>query len=204
MDVQLKELIEKIKLEGVKTAEEQASEIIREAEGKAAQILAQAEKDSIEFKEKAKNEAAQFEMSGKEALKQAGRDLILGTRKQLEKLFGKVLENETEKVLKDGFLETSIATLIKNWKDDLTDMSVLLPENLLEQLEAGIRKKVGDKLRGGLEIKPVRGIKSGFRISAKDGSAYYDFTAAGIAGILSGLLNPRVALLLKETTSEEA
>lgn len=147
MDVQLKELIEKIKSEGVKTAEEQSAEIIREAEKKAAEIVAKAETDSAALKEKVKNEAAQFEVSGKEALKQAGRDLLIATRKHLEELFGKVLEEETEKVLKGELLETSIATLIKNWKEDISDMSVLLPENQIKDLEAGIRRKVGDKLK---------------------------------------------------------
>ncbi len=204
MDVQLKELIEKIKSEGVKTAEEQSAEIIREAEKKAAEIVAKAETDSAALKEKVKNEAAQFEVSGKEALKQAGRDLLIATRKHLEELFGKVLEEETEKVLKGEFLETSIATLIKNWKEDISDMSVLLPENQIKDLEAGIRRKVGDKLKNGLEIKPVQGVKSGFRISARDGSAYYDFTSEGIAEILSELLNPRIASLLQEAAAGEA
>lgn len=204
MDVQLKELIEKIKSEGVKTAEEQSAEIIREAEKKAAEIVAKAETDSAALKEKVKNEAAQFEVSGKEALKQAGRDLLIATRKHLEELFGKVLEEETEKVLKGELLETSIATLIKNWKEDISDMSVLLPENQIKDLEAGIRRKVGDKLKNGLEIKPVQSVKSGFRISARDGSAYYDFTSEGIAEILSELLNPRIASLLQEAAAGEA
>lgn len=89
MDVQLKELIEKIKSEGVKTAEEQSAEIIREAEKKAAEIVAKAESDAAAMRERIKNEAAQFEASGKEALRQAGRDLIIATRKSLEKLLAR-------------------------------------------------------------------------------------------------------------------
>ncbi len=202
MDVQLKELIEKIKTEGVKTAEEQSAEIIREAEKKAAALIAKAESDSAALLEKKKSEAAQFEASGKEALKQAGRDLILATRKHLEDLYEKVLEEETAEVFKGDFLEASIAALLKNWKDDITDMSVLLPADQIPELEKGIRSKVGDALKKGIEIKPVKGIKSGFKLSTKDGSVYYDFTSHGIAEILAELLNPRIAEILREAAEE--
>ncbi len=204
MDVQLKELIEKIKTEGVKTAEEQSAEIIREAEKKAAALISKAESDSAALLEKRKDEAARFEASGKEALKQAGRDLILATRKHLETLYGKILEEETAAVLKGDFLETSITSLVRNWKDDISDMSVLLPENQIAELEKGIRAKISDSLKNGLELKPIQGIKSGFRLSKKDGSVYYDFTSHGIAEILSELLNPRIAELLREAAAGEA
>ncbi len=204
MDVQLKELIEKIKTEGVKTAEEQSAEIIREAEKKAAALVAKAEADSAALLEESKKEAVQFETSGREALKQAGRDLILATRKHLENLYGKILEEETAGILKGDFLETSIVSLLQNWKGDASDLAVLLPEDQVSALEKGIRAKVGDTLKNGVEIKPVRGIKAGFRLSTKDGSVYYDFTSHGIAEILSSLLNPRIAQLLREAAAGEA
>ena len=49
MDIQLQELIDKIKKDGVATAEQQASKIIEEAEKKAAAIIEDAQKKSEEF-----------------------------------------------------------------------------------------------------------------------------------------------------------
>ncbi len=204
MDVQLKELIEKIKSEGVKTAQEQSAEIIREAEKKASEIISKAEADSAAIREKAKEDAARFEASGKEALKQASRDLIISTRKHLEQLFTKVLEEEISGILKGDFLEEIVTLVIKNWNEDMTDTSVLLPKDSIEKLEKGLRAKVGEAIKNGLTISPSDEIKSGFRVTVKNGSVHYDFTDESIAEILSELLNPQIASILKEAAAREA
>ena len=71
MDVQLKELIEKIKAEGVRSAEEQAASIIAEAEKKAADIKVKAMGDAEKLRSQAEKDVLQSEQSGKEALAQA-------------------------------------------------------------------------------------------------------------------------------------
>lgn len=204
MDVQLKELIEKIKSEGVKTAEDQAAEIIIKAEQKAETIIANAESQAKTARDKASADAARFEATGNEALKQASRDLIISTNKKLEEIFGRLLKNEVDDVLKSSFLESVILTVVKNWKNDLVDMSILLPAAELNKLESGLKTKISKEIKGSLEIKPLSGIDSGFRVSSKDGSAYFDFTGEGISGLLSELLNPRIASLLQEATAGEA
>ena len=204
MDVQLKELIEKIKSEGVKTAEDQAAEIIRKAEQKAEAIIADAESKAKTARDKASADAARFETTGNEALKQSSRDLIISTNKKLEQIFSRLLKNEVDEVLKGSFLESVIMTVVKNWKNDLEDMSVLLPENELKKLESGLKTKISKEIKGSLEIKPLSGLDSGVRVSSKDGSAYFDFTGEGISGLLSELLNPKIASLLQEATAGEA
>jgi len=204
MDVQLKELIEKIKSEGVKTAEDQAAEIIRKAEQKAEAIIADAESQAKTARDKASADAARFEATGNEALKQSSRDLIISTNNKLEEIFARLLKNEVDEVLKGSFLESVIMTVVKNWKNDLEDMSVLLPENELKKLESGLKTKISKEIKGSLEIKPLSGLDSGFRVSSKDGSAYFDFTGEGISGLLSELLNPKIASLLQEATAGEA
>ena len=204
MDVQLKELIEKIKSEGVKTAEDKAADIIRNAEQKAKSIIENAEAKAKVARDKASEDAARFEATGKEALKQASRDLIISTNKKLEEIFGKLLENEVDEVLKGSFLESVILTVVKNWKDDLSDMSVLIPEDQLAKLEAGLKSKISKEIKGSLELKPLKGVDSGFRISSKDGAAYFDFTGEGISGLLAELLNPGIAAILQEAAAGEA
>ena len=142
MDVQLKELIEKIKSEGVKTAEDQAAEIIRKAEQKAETIIADAETQAKSAREKASADAVRFEATGNEALKQASRDLIISTNKKLEEIFGRLLKTEVDDVLKGSFLESVILTVVKNWKSDLADMSVVLPVEELKKLESGLKTKI--------------------------------------------------------------
>jgi V/A-type H+/Na+-transporting ATPase subunit E len=204
MDVQLKELIEKIKSEGVKAAEDQAVEIIRKAEQKAENIISDAESRAKDTRDKASADAARFEVTGNEALKQASRDLIISTNKKLEGIFSRLLKNDVDEVLKGSFLESVIMTVVKNWKQELKDMTILLPEGDLIKLEAGLKSKISKEIEGVVEVKPLAGIDSGFRISSRDGSAYFDFTGDGISGLLSGLLNPKIAALLQEDKAGEA
>ena len=204
MDVQLKELIEKIKSEGVKTAEEQAAEIIRKAEHNAAEIIKSAESQAKTAREKASSDAARFEATGNEALKQASRDLIISTTKKLEVIFNRLLKEDVDEVLKGSFLESVVLTVVKNWKEDLRGVSVLLPADQLSKLESGLKSKISKEISDGIEIKPLAGIDSGFRITSKDGAAYFDFSGTGISGLLSELLNPKIASLLQEATAGEA
>jgi len=48
----------------------------------------------------------------------------------------------------------------------------------------------------GVELKPVKGAKAGFRIGEKNGAAYYDFSADAVADMLSAYLNTRLAAIM--------
>lgn len=203
MDVQLKELIDRIKSEGIESAEEQAQKIIREAEEKAKQIVSSAEKDADNIRQQAEEEAARREHTGRESLKQAGRDLVISLQKTLQNLFESVIYTETAEKLKGDALQKSIQELIDHWSEDVTDISVLVAEDELQKLEKGLRDKLSAQLAKGMELQPLPNVEAGFQVAYKDGSAYYNFSAEGIAEILSEFLNPRLAEILKEAVKEE-
>ena len=83
MDVQLQELLETIKKDGLKAAEEEAKTVLERAEKRAEEIVEKARKEAKGLIEDAKHEAEKAETSGREALKQAGRDLILSINKRI-------------------------------------------------------------------------------------------------------------------------
>ena len=58
MDIQLQELVDKIKKDGVDAASAEASKIVQEAEGKASAIIANAQKEADALIQGGKNEAA--------------------------------------------------------------------------------------------------------------------------------------------------
>ncbi len=198
MDVQLKEIIEKIKSEGVQNAEARASEIIAEAESKAQEITAAAEKDAAAIKQKAEQEARKREESGKSALSQAGRDLLIKVEAQLQAQFEAIINSSVDEAFTSSTLETAVVEVVKSWSaGNSAELDILLPEKEYTKIEQGLRSKLAAELKAGLEIKPFRDLESGFRVSEKDGAAYYDFSAAGIAEVLVRFLNPRLAELLK-------
>lgn len=202
MDVQLKELIDRIKSEGIETAEGQARSIVEEAEKKAKQIVADAEKEADALRRKAEEDAARSEQTARESIRQAGRDLIISLQKKLQQLFDAVIYTETAGSLQGNALQKTIKELMDHWNEDVANLELLVAEKELAKLEKGLRDSLSAKLSKGLELKPLANVEAGFHVSYKDGSAYYNFSAEGVADILSEFLNPKLAEILKEAVKE--
>lgn len=204
MEVQLKELIDKIRNDGVKDAEARAAAIIKEAEAKAEEIIAKAKKDASQFISKAKEEAQRNEQSGKEALRQAGRDLVLNLQARITELFDTIVKKEVAGAMDSKVLAETISSLITSWKGDVSDLKVLLSEKDFAGVEKVLMSKLAEQVKKGLEIKASKTLDAGFLVSVKDGSAYHNFSAEGIAEVLSEYLNPRISALLNEGVKGKA
>jgi V/A-type H+-transporting ATPase subunit E len=199
MDVQLKELIDKIKNDGVKSAEESAARIISDAEEQAAAIVDKAARDADSLRKTAKADAEKAVRSGREALRQAGRDLVLTVKGEIEKLFGRVLEAETAQSLDSELMKQVVAAAVKTLADEQPgDFDVLIPQKTMEGIEAGLMSALSEEMSKGLEIKPFKGLDAGFRISKKDGTAFFDFSEKEIAAMLGKYLNPKLSQLLMD------
>jgi len=203
MDVQLKELIERIKSEGIENAEQQARSIIEEAEKRGEKIIADAEKEADSIRGKAEADARKMEYTGRESLKQAGRDLLITLQQRLQVLFSGVIYGETAEQLKGDQLQKVITQLVDHWNEDIQNLELLIAEEELKKLDKGLRDKLSAQLSKGMEIKPLQGVEAGFKVSYKDGSAYYNFSAEGVAEIISEFLNPKLADVLKEAVKEQ-
>lgn len=204
MDAQLDEIIQTIKSEGIAEAEREAAEIKQKAEQEAEQIVQDAEKRAKQIIDDAKAESQKLEKSGKEALVQAGRDLILNVQNRITSLFDTVVQQSVAESYSVETVSEAVVALIQNWpQQQVSDLSILLPESQRDQIESQLRSKLSKEFQEGLEIKPVEGLQSGFRISVKDGSVYYDFSAEGIADVLSAYLNPRLKEIVKQASSQQ-
>jgi V/A-type H+/Na+-transporting ATPase subunit E len=199
MDTQVQELIEAIKADGIQTAEKQAEQIIAAAEEKAEHIVAEANKRSEQIISDAQKDRTRQEAAGMEAVKQAGRDLILGVQSELVAMFKTVVENQSAEAYRGEVLERAVTTVVESWaKDNDEPVSVLVSKSDRDQLESSLRAKLGEKLATGAEIVPSTAVKSGFRLSTKNGEVYYDFTTDAVAEALAAYLTPRLAEALRE------
>ena len=203
MEAQLKELIDKIKEEGVKTAEEQAAAIIREAEKKAAVLLDKAGQNAEKLRAEGKKEAEKYERTGKEALSQAARDVILLVQSKIEKLFDELLKSESDKAFTPEVLQNVIVSLIESWsKTQTSDLAILISKDDFAKLEENLRKGLAEYIKKGFELKASDDFDAGFRVSLKDGSAYYNFSSQGIAELLSEYLNPKLKKIMSQAAEE--
>jgi len=203
MDVQLQELIDKIKKDGVATAEKEAAAIIAEAEKKAEQIIAEAESKAAEIIKNGKNETERMEKASEEAIVQAGRNMLLSFKDSLVKELDGLIQAETAKAETD-VLAKLVPETVKAWAKnaDASELSVLLSEKDLKDLEKGLTAELKAEISKGLEIKPDKTLTAGFRIGVKNGAAYYDYSAESLADMFAAYLNPKVAGLLKTAAKD--
>jgi V/A-type H+-transporting ATPase subunit E len=199
MDVQLQELLEKIKDKGIKQAEKEAERIKLAAEEKAKEIIAQAKNKAEQLIEEAKKEIASFKQSTDQALKQAARDLILSLKTQIQTLFDTVIRTEAHSLLKSKVLEDILLTVIKAWiEKGITNITLMVAPPDLERLEKFLLSKCASEMKKGMVIKPLPEIEAGFRIMETNGTAYYNITDQGIAEFFKEYLNPKLKFLLEE------
>ncbi len=204
METQLQELIDKIKKEGLENAEQEAEKIVAEARQKAEAIVAEAEEKAKSLRDKAKKEIQQQEQAGRQAMTQAGRDVIISLKKKITDIFDDILRREVEEAMKGRALEEIISVVVKEWvKKGSADIAVLLGPEDLKTIESNLIKGLQDEIRQGVEIKVSDHLQNGFFISEKDGSAYYNFSAEGIAEIISEYVNPKLAEIMKQAAEGE-
>ena len=203
MDVQLQELIDKIKKDGVASAENSSATIIAEAEKKAAQIVAEAEAKAESILKNAKAETERMEKSSKDAIAQAGRNLLISFRDGVIVSLDALIKKDVSKAYNAEMLKTLIPETVKAWASKgEDDISVLLSEKDLATLEAGFTKSLKSEIEKGLEIKADSSVASGFKVGVQNGAAFYDFSSEAVAELFGSYLNPVTAKILKEAASE--
>ncbi|MCR4734767.1 MAG: V-type ATP synthase subunit E [Treponema sp.] len=200
MDVQLQELIDKIKKDGVASAQVEAAKIIENAEKKAAGIISDAQDKAAEIVKNAKKETERMEKASEEAITQAGRNMLISFKDSLISELDLLIQAETEKALAKDVLAKLVPETIKAWAKnaDASELSVLLSEKDLKNLESAFTSELKAEIAKGMEIKPDKTLSAGFRIGVNNGSAYYDYSAESLAEMFAAYLNPKVADLMKE------
>ncbi|MDR0408840.1 MAG: V-type ATP synthase subunit E [Spirochaetaceae bacterium] len=197
MDIQLQEFIEKIKKDGIEQASGESARIKAEAEAEAKRIVDSAAKEAAGTVEKGKQDAERFEKASVAALEQAARNLLLSFNGEIEAVLNKIIVKDTQAALNDDALKTLIPEVVKGLSSGKDTVDVILNEKQLKSLESWARSALAAEMAKGLEIKTNKNLSAGFRISLKDGSAYYDFSGAAVADALSAYLNPRLAEIVK-------
>jgi V/A-type H+-transporting ATPase subunit E len=200
MEIQLEELISRIKKDGIESASKETGRLIQEAKEEAAQIVAAAQKEAAEIVSKGKADAERTEKAGIASLEQASRNLVLAFKGEIQALLDKICSETVASTYSIDVIKGILPDLVKNWGTKNTDsLLVLLSEDDLKKLEGAFKSKLASALKGGVTLKAEKSIGAGFRIAEKDGSAFYDFSSEAVTDMLSSYLNPKLAEILKST-----
>lgn len=178
MELQIRDLVDAIKKEGVDAAQAEAERILNEAKASAAEIVARAKEEAESILEKAEAEKKVMTESVKIAAEHTKRDALLAFRQSVQSEFQKLLSAETEKALNCETLAKLISAAIMG-----EDASLYAAE--VHEVTEGLKKQLADEIRAGLEIRTNADIQAGFRLAAKDGSGYFDCSDEEILKMLA-------------------
>lgn len=200
MEIQLQELIDQIKNEGVAAAEIEANSILHTAKAEADRIVADARAQADKILANAKLENERMVKSSEDAITQAGRNLLISFRESVARELKAIVGENVRAVYSSESLAQLIINVIESWanKPDAEEIAVILNSEDLNALESTLLAALKDRTLKGVTLKANDNFDGGFRIAVNDGGAYYDYSSEAVVDMLSNYLSPRVAELLKE------
>lgn len=200
MEVQLQELIEQIKNDGVAVAEAEANAIIDAAKNDAEKIIKDAQAQADKILSGAKAETERMTKSSEDAIRQAGRNLLISFRESVTRELKTIIGENVTAIYSSEMLAQLIMSVVENWanKPDEEDIAVILNTEDLKRVEETLLAALKEKMLNGVTLKANDNFDGGFRIAVNDGGAYYDYSAEAVVDMLSNYLNPKVTELLKE------
>jgi len=185
MAQQIQELVASIRKDGIEVAKKEAAQVLADAEVQAKKIVADAQAHAAKLTQDAEAKIALANQSAEAALTQAGRDLLLSLKGEIEKQFERILVEKTAKALSSKDLITLITKALE--VSDGTG-SVELDEKILTALGDELHSALATELKAGLALKAHEDVESGFRLVAEDGSFFYDYKASELAALLQPYL----------------
>ena len=200
MEIQLQELIEQIKKDGVEVAENEATAIVEEAKAQAQKIIADANSQADKILANAKTETERMTKSAEDAIRQAGRNLLLSFRESVAKELEAITGESVAAVYSSEQLAKLIINVVEKWaaNPDAEDVTVILNSDDLKKLEETVLAGLKEKMLKGVTLKANDNFDGGFRIAVSGGGAYYDYSTQAVVEMLSSYLSPKVSELLRE------
>ena len=200
MEIQLQELIDQIKQDGVDAAEAEARGIIDAAKIQAEKIISDAQSKAEKILADAKAENERMVRSSEDAIRQAGRNLLISFRESVSRELQVIIGEQVESVYSSDSFAQLVIQVVESWakNPDAEEVAVILNDSDLKAMEKTILGALKDRLNKGVTLKPNTNIDRGFRISVNSDGAYYDYSAEAVVDMLTNYLSPRVSELLKE------
>lgn len=200
MEIQLKELIDQIKQDGAMAAEAEAKAILDAAKAQAESLLADAKAKADKLMADAKAENERMVRSSEDAIRQAGRNLLISFRESVTRELRAVVGEAVAKAESAEALSSLILRVVEAWasRPEVEELTVILNEKDAAAVESAALSALKARLEGEVVLKASDDFDGGFRIAINGDGAYYDYSAEAVTDMLAQYLSPKVAALLKE------
>ncbi len=200
MEIQLQELIDQIKKDGVEVAETEAKAIVDSAKLEAEKIVADAKAQAEKILADAKVENDRMVKSSDDAIRQAGRNLLIAFRESVTRELNSIVCETVNSVYSADSLSQIVINVIESWANnpDVEDVEVILNSNDVDLLDETALSSLKERISKGITLKANDNFDGGFRIAVNNSGAYYDYSTEAVVDMMSNYLSPKVVKLLKE------
>ncbi len=200
MEIQLQELIDQIKKDGVKSAECEAASILEAAKAEAAKIISDAKAEANKMIADAKEQNERFAQVSEDAISQAGRNVKISLRESVIRQLDAIIGEKTKEAYSPENLSQIILKTVEAWTKDMDAdaITLLLNEKDLTILENELYAALKEKAQGGITLKSHNNMIGGFRISTDNGRTFYDYSVRAVTEMISAYLSPKVISIMKE------
>ena len=195
----LQELTDKLYNDGLSKGREEGERLLEEARSQAGEIIAKARKEAEDIVSEARRQADDYSQKGKSDLKMAAAQSFQATKSDIENLIiGKFAGEEVKSTLSSAdFVKQFLQAIAEKFStDDASDLSVVLPASLQDELEPFVKGQLSKVLGKEISASFSKKLSGGFTIGPKDGGYFISMTDETFNELITEYLRPVTKRLL--------
>lgn len=198
VDIQLQELLTKIKEEGIAKVTKESADILETAKKQAETILKGAEAKAQALKEKAAAEIQRREESSRRSLDNAARDMLLSFEQKLKNIVDRLISVQVKNALAEDALKKLILTAVTQHIQKNKEMALVLPETVKKSFTEAIKKEIQKELKFTVHTLSDKRLLAGFQIQHVHDDVIIDYSFDRIKAEFLSLVNPYLKSIAKD------
>ena len=198
MENRLQKLTEKLYNEGLSKGKQQADIVLEQANIEAKECINKATLQAQQIIEDARRQAEELKKNTATEVALAARQSIGAVKEQIQNVItSNIIDNAVTRANSDSdFVKNLIMEIARNWSSEKNiALEVMLSANAKEEFIESVKSALCKELDQGIEVR-TGALKSGFRISPKDGGFYVSFTDEDFQTLIGEYLRPQIAEMI--------
>ena len=194
----LQGLLNKIRDDGFKKAEEEKTSIITEANETASRIIADAETQAQSIVAEAEAEAKSSAERAAVTIRQSARDITLSLKASIEARLRELVKTSAGQAMTPEYMAKIITLLASaNAKDASSGIEAVLPASELETLKNALLSSLTADLKVKTTLEAGSGFASGIKVGFRDSDIYLDFSDEALADMICDFAGPKISAIVK-------
>ena len=201
MENKLEHLTRKLYDEGLEKGRAEADRLVSEATAEASRIVAEAQAKADGIVKQAQERADDTAKNAMTEIALAGRQAVSKIKNELtEAVVVKSTAAGVKAANLDGaFVKDMLLAVAKNWNGaagSKVELTALLPESARTELDSAMKAAATELLAAGIEVGYSADVRSGFKVSQREGGYYISFSDDDFNALIGSYLRDKVRDLL--------